>query len=47
VLLVLIEAGADPKIKDAQGQTALDYAKENAKIFQSMAYFELRDVSAR
>ena len=32
VLTVLLEAGSDAKAKDGKGKTALDYAKENAKL---------------
>ena len=47
VLHMLIEAGANPQIKDAKSQTALDDTKENVKMFQRRAYYELRDVRAR
>jgi hypothetical protein len=41
----LLEAGADAKVKDQAGKTALGYAKENEKIYKTEAYGELADAT--
>ncbi|HCU59259.1 MAG TPA: hypothetical protein DIC64_04690 [Alphaproteobacteria bacterium] len=43
IVELLINNGADTKIKDIDGKTALDYAKENPDIYQTNAYWLLND----
>ncbi|HJM39611.1 MAG TPA: ankyrin repeat domain-containing protein, partial [Planctomycetota bacterium] len=43
VITVLLKAGANAKTKSKTGETALDYAKENEKIYKTKAYWELND----
>jgi len=40
---VLHKAGANPKAKDKEGKTALDYAKNNKKIYKTKAYWKLNE----
>lgn len=47
VVSELLKAGADPDVIDEQGKSALDYAKENLNIFETKAYYELKDVSTK
>jgi len=39
----LLKAGANVKAKDKKGKTAIDYAKENEKIYKTKAYWKLND----
>ena len=43
VITALLKAGANAKTKSKTGETALDYAKENEKIYKTKAYWELKD----
>ena len=43
VISLLLKAGANVKVKDSDGKTALDYAKENKHIYKTDAYWELHD----
>lgn len=43
--MILLKSGADPKIKDVSGKTALDYAKDNKDIYGTDAYWSLNDLS--
>ncbi|MDP7560231.1 MAG: ankyrin repeat domain-containing protein, partial [Planctomycetota bacterium] len=43
VITVLLKAGANAKAKDGAGKTALDYVKQNEKIYKTKAYRELND----
>ena len=45
VVSELLKAGADPYVIDEQGKSALDYAKENPNIFETKAYYELKEAS--
>ena len=38
-----VKIGANAKTKSKTGETALDYAKENEKIYKTKAYWELKD----
>ena len=42
----LLEAGVDPKIKDYNGRTALDYIKENTFLLNSAGYQALEKLGA-
>lgn len=42
VITVLLEAGADAKLKCRKGKTALDYAEMNEKLKGTDAYLELK-----
>jgi ankyrin repeat protein len=41
VIMALLRAGANPKIKSNEGQTAFDYAVYNNRLRGSDAYLEL------
>jgi ankyrin repeat protein len=41
VIMALLRAGANPKIKSNEGQTACDYAVYNNRLRGSDAYLEL------
>jgi ankyrin repeat protein len=43
VITAFLKAGANAKTKSKKGKTALDYAKENEKIYKTKAYWELND----
>ena len=43
IIETLLEAGANAKAKDKEGKTAIDYAKENEKIYKTKAYWKLND----
>ena len=47
VISALIKNGANVKAQDNNGRTALDYAKDNPKIYKSKAYWELNDLMYR
>ena len=38
IVLTLLRAGADAKVKDKKGKTAFDYLKENSDLKDSDAY---------
>lgn len=38
-----IRNGADVKVKNAEGKTALDYAKDNPHIYRTKVYWLLND----
>ena len=40
----LLKAGANAKAKDGEGQTALDYAKDNEKIYKTKVYWKLNEL---
>ena len=44
IITTLLKHGADAKAKSNEGKTALDYAKDNPKIYQTEAYWELNQV---
>ena len=44
IITTLLKHGADAKAKSSEGKTALDYAKDNPKIYQTEAYWELNQV---
>ena len=44
IVETLIKHGADVKAKDKNGKTALDYAKDNPKIYRTDAYWHLNDL---
>lgn len=44
VILTLLKAGADPKAKDDQLETAFDYARRNQKLYDTDAFWKLRDL---
>ena len=41
IVLYLLKCGADPKIKDAENKTAVDYIKQNPALRGSEAYSKL------
>ena len=43
VIEVLLKAGANARAKDKQGKTALDYAKDNRKIYKTKVYWKLNE----
>ena len=43
IIETLLKAGANIKAKDNEGKTAIDYAKENEKIYKTKAYWKLND----
>ena len=43
VIAVLLDAGADPKARNAHGKTPWDYAKDNEALKSSAAYWRLND----
>ena len=43
VIEALLKAGVDAKAKDEDGKTALDYAKDNKKIYKTKVYWKLND----
>ena len=43
VIAVLLDAGADPKARNAAGKTPWDYAKDNEALKSSAAYWRLND----
>ena len=44
VIETLLKAGANAKAKDGEGQTALDYAKDNEKIYKTKVYWKLNEL---
>ncbi len=47
VLMALLNAGANPKLKSKEGCSALDYAEDNGKIAATAAYAALKKASQR
>jgi ankyrin repeat protein len=45
VILALLNAGADAKLKDKEGMTALDYANSNYGLKGTDAYRQLQEAS--
>jgi ankyrin repeat protein len=45
VILTLLNAGANPKIKDHDGYLAIDYAKANPNLNNTDALWKLNDAS--
>jgi len=43
VIIALLNAGADGKLKSSEGKTAFDYAKDNPKIKDTAAYWALNE----
>ena len=43
IVPLLLKAGANARAKNTNGKTALGYAKENKKIFKTMAFWDLND----
>ena len=44
VIEVLLNADANAKAKDKEGKTALDYAKDNKKIYKTKVYWKLNQL---
>lgn len=44
VITILVKNGADIKAKDKDGKTALDYAKENPKIYKTDVYWQMNNL---
>ncbi len=44
-IIALLDAGADAKLKDKNGRTALDYAQENWRFADTEAYRRLQEAS--
>ena len=44
IITTLLQNGADVKAKDIVGRTALDYAKENPKIYKTDAYWQMNNL---
>lgn len=47
VMKLLLDAGADPKIKNKLGHNALHYARENTDLNGTKAYWQLNDATYR
>ena len=45
IIKALLNAGADAKAKDIYGRRAVDYAKDNSRIYRTNAYWTLNDAS--
>ena len=45
IITTLLKHGADAKARSNEGKTALDYAKDNPKIYQTEAYWDLNQVT--
>jgi ankyrin repeat protein len=45
VIMVLLSGGADAKIKDSEGMTALDYAENNSRLKGTDAMKQLEEAS--
>ena len=45
IIIVLLKAGADAKVKDNKGKTAFEYAQNNAKLKGTDAYRQLEEAS--
>ena len=45
VIVVLLNLGADPKVKDNYGEMAIDYARRNEKLKNTEALRSLEEVS--
>ncbi len=45
MIIALLDAGADAKAKDIYGKRAVDYAKDNSRIYRTNAYWTLNDAS--
>jgi ankyrin repeat protein len=43
IITMLLKAGASGKVKDSKGLTAFDYAKENATLKGTAAYWALNN----
>ena len=43
MVMALLEAGADPKAKDAAGRVPWDYAKDNRALKGTDVYWQLHD----
>ena len=44
VIDALLKAGANTKAKDKEGKTALDYVKDNKKIYKTKVYWKLNQL---
>ena len=44
VLIILLDAGADPYVRDIQGRTAWDLVQENNILKETPAYWKLHDL---
>ena len=44
VIEALLKAGANARAKDKEGKTAVDYAKDNKKIYKTKVYWKLNDL---
>ena len=47
VLLALLAAGANAKVENKMGKRALDYAKDNKKLYKTPAYEQLKDATLK
>jgi ankyrin repeat protein len=45
IITTLLQLGADPKIKDNTGKTAIDYARNNEKLKNTEVLQKLEEVS--
>ena len=45
VIVTLLKAGADAKLKDDEGKTAFDYAQINSKVNDTEGYRQLQEAS--
>lgn len=45
MITLLLDTGADPKLKDKDGKTVLDYAKKNEKLKDTEVFWRLVDAS--
>ena len=43
VIEALLKAGANARAKDKEGKTAVDYAKDNKKIYKTKVYWKLNE----
>ena len=43
VIEALLKAGANARAKDKEGKTAVDYAKDNKKIYKTKVYRKLKE----